>query len=292
MLEFSARLAAIVTTGSPRVTRALLASGAVARREHLDGLDDPALRQIEELTARLSAERIDVILPEDPVWPDQINALPTPPAYLFVRGNLDLLGQRAIGMCGSRHATDRGLEAARICGQTVAQRDWHVVSGYAQGVDTETHLAALRAGGNTVIVLAEGILHFRRKRVFDRLPFNSRTVLVLSQFPPTQRWTAGAAMTRNGLIVTLGGALVVIEAGETGGTLNAGRSALELRQPVFALEFSDGPRKGNEALIRAGASALRTPGELADALNGIAPSSPLLERSRPEPSSVHASLER
>lgn len=37
-----------------------------------------------------------------------------------------------------------------------------VVSGYAAGVDA----AALRAGGNTVIVLAEGMDHFRINRAF------------------------------------------------------------------------------------------------------------------------------
>jgi DNA processing protein len=268
--ESSARVAAIVAAAAPRATRELLASGQHSRHQHLDGLADPARRAVSELSERLRADRIEILLPEDPLWPRQVNALPTPPAYLFARGNAELLRQPAIGMCGSRRATERGLDAARLCGETVAAHGWHVVSGYAKGVDTETHLAALRAGGNTVIVLAEGILQFRRKRVFDGLPFNARTVLVLSQFPPTQRWTAGAAMTRNGLIVTLGGALVVIEAGETGGTLNAGRTALKLRRPVFALEFSDGPRKGNEVLIDHGARALRTRGELAGALGDLA----------------------
>jgi DNA processing protein len=123
--------------------------------------------------------------------------------------------------------------------------------------------------GNTVIVLAEGIVHFRRKRAFDGLPFNSGTVLVLSQFPPTQRWTAGAAMTRNGLIVTLGRALVVIEAGERGGTLAAGHQAIRLSQPVFALEFSDGPRLGNQQLFGDGAQALRSRGQLLAALDQL-----------------------
>jgi DNA processing protein len=268
--EFLARLAAIVAAPAPRVGRELLAGGHEARSEHLDGLAEPTRRTISEMAERLRADHVGILLPEDPVWPIQVNVLPSPPAYLFARGNTELLRQPAIGMCGSRRASERGLDAARLCGETVAARGWHVVSGYAKGVDTETHLAALRAGGNTVIVLAEGILHFRRKRAFDGLPFNARTVLVISQFPPNQRWTAGGAMTRNGLIVTLGGALVVIEAGETGGTLNAGRTALKLRRPVFALEFSDGPRKGNETLIDDGARALRTRGELAGALEDLA----------------------
>lgn len=268
-LEFLSRLAAIATPSVRGATRQLLRAGQARRSEHLEGLSAESLRAVNELAQPLLAQDIQLLIEEDEQWPHQLDVLPSAPAYLFARGNLELLRTPAIGMCGSRRASERGLGAARLCAATVAERGWHVVSGYAKGVDTETHLAALRAGGNTVIVLAEGILHFHRKRVFDGFPFNSKTVLVLSQFPPSQRWTAGAAMTRNGVIVTLGGALVVIEAGETGGTVAAGRQALTLQHPVFALEFSDGPRKGNQALIDNGARTLRSRGELVAALDQL-----------------------
>lgn len=271
-LELVARLAAIVAPAARGQTRRLLRAGADARRQHLESLSPEARRTVDGVAERLRANRVCILTTEDEAWPSQVEMLPSPPAYLFARGNIELLRSPAIGMCGSRRATERGLGAARFCGETVAARGWHVVSGYAKGVDTETHLAALRVGGNTVIVLAEGILHFRRKRVFEGLPFDSRTVLVLSQFPPMQRWTAGAAMTRNGLIVTLGGALVVIEAGDTGGTLAAGRQALALGQPVFALEFSDGPREGNRALIDEGARGVARRGELVAVLDKLAAS--------------------
>lgn len=262
-------MAAIVAPPSRGATRRLLQAGSRARREHLADLAPDARESVRGLANSLQADRVQIVLGEDQEWPRQLDVLSSPPAYLFARGNLELLRAPAIGMCGSRRASERGLEAARLCGETVAERGWHVVSGYAKGVDTETHLAALRVGGNTVIVLAEGIAHFRRKRAFDGLPFNFRTALVLSQFPPTQRWTAGAAMTRNGLIVTLGRALVVIEAGEKGGTLAAGRQALGLRQPVFALEFSDGPRLGNQQLLDDGAQALCSRGQLLAALDQL-----------------------
>jgi DNA processing protein len=51
---------------------------------------------------------------------------------------------------------------------------------------------------------------------------------VVSQFSPTQPWTTGGAMTRNSVVIGLGLALVVVEAGETGGTLAAGKRAFEL----------------------------------------------------------------
>ena len=159
-------------------------------------------------------------------------------------------------MCGSRNVAARGVEAARLCGEEVAKSGWHIISGYAKGVDTETHLAALRAGAGTVIVLAEGILHFRQKRVFNEVPFDDERVLVLSQFGPEVRWNVGAAMTRNAVIATLGEALVVVEAGATGGTLDAGKRALAMGKNVFALEFNGETPAGNQILLGMGAKPL------------------------------------
>jgi len=181
------------------------------------------------------AERgVGVIVLGDPEYPDRLAETPTAPPLLFCWGNPALLRMPGVGMCGSRDVSERGLQAARTCGEAVARKGLTFISGYAKGVDTETHLAALGQGGRTIIVLAEGFVHFRQKKAFGREGLNAKHVLVLSQFAPSQSWTVGAAMTRNGVIAGLGQALVVIEAGETGGTLNAGMQAIRMGRPVLA----------------------------------------------------------
>lgn len=78
-------------------------------------------------------------------------------------------------------------------------------------------------------------------------------------------------MMRNAIIAGLGLALVVIEAGERGGTLDAGLKGLELNRPVLALAFLSGQRAGNAILVGKGArpvvSALR---EAIDAIRRVA----------------------
>ncbi len=205
--------------------------------------------QVEALDRR----DVDVCFYGEDPYPPRLAQISGAPGLLFMWGNPDLLHTPSVGMCGSRHASPKGLEAALTCGLEVAAHGLTIVSGYAKGVDTETHLAALRSGGRTIIVLAEGISHFRVKRSFRDVGLRRDHVLVLSQFPPAQRWNVGAAMTRNRVISGLGRALVVIEAGETGGTLNAGFQALEMGRPVLALEFSEGTPTGNEILFDKGA---------------------------------------
>lgn len=253
-----------------RVIQALLTANQVvtsgAGYPGLDGTEKLALyRQAEELTQR----GIVAINADDPRFPSSLTVKGRPIVpTLFCLGNLSLLTASAAGMCGSRHATPLGLKAAHACGEEVSRRGLTVVSGYAKGVDTQTHLGSLENDGTTVIVLAEGINHFRIKREFAR-SFDIERVLVVSQFHPQQPWASYAAMARNHVIFGLGKALVVIEAGEKGGTLAAGRDALKRGRPVFVLNFGDETPIGNRMLLEAGARSVTSRGELGEALDHL-----------------------
>jgi DNA processing protein len=217
----------------------------------------------------LDSRGVSVIFGGEAEYPEQLKSLRNAPEILFIWGNKDLLRSASVGMCGSRKATERGLAAARKCGGAIALSGLTIVSGYATGVDTETHLGALESGGTTIIVLAEGIMHFKRKRNFINVEFDASHVLVVSQFAPMQPWNVGAAMTRNALIYGLGKALVVIEAGDTGGTLQAGLGALAANKPVLALGFESDTPNGNKILIEKGAIEVSTSMQLGNIIHAI-----------------------
>ena len=203
-----------------------------------------------------------VLLCDDPDYPDRLRRSAGAPPNLFYKGPIGLLNDHAIGVCGSRNASAEGLRAAFTCGEDGARAGVVVVSGYAKGVDAQAHVAALKSGGSTVAVLAEGIDHFRPKQQFQGLEnaMDAR-MLVLSQFPPAQRWTVGAAMTRNQVVVGISAALVVIEAGDTGGTLKAGEIALRGGRAVFVLETGQ-QSAGAEKLLAAGARLIKNRAQL------------------------------
>jgi len=271
MIEERDQARVAVTLAKPSDARRILGSGDAAMREHWERLSDEQRAAIGELREELNARDIGLMMRDDPRFPARLRDLDAGPPFLFYWGNLGLLDEPGVGMCGSRNVSERGLEAARICGEEVAKSGWHIISGYARGVDTETHLAALRTGAATVIVLAEGILHFRRKRIFSDVPFDAEHVLVLSQFRPNAKWNVGAAMNRNAVITALGEAVVVIEAGSSGGTLDAGKRALGLGKEVFALQFGQQTPPGNKILLGMGAKALSSPRQWVDAMARLEP---------------------
>src|SRR6266571_5595087 len=71
------------------------------------------------------------------------------PPVLLVRGNRGIMGAQAVGFCGSRKATEKGLSVAKDTAGQLAQKGINIVSGYAAGVDLTVHEAALAAGGFT-----------------------------------------------------------------------------------------------------------------------------------------------
>jgi DNA protecting protein DprA len=188
-----------------------------------------------------------------------------PPA-LFVAGSAALLHRRGVGFCGARDASDEALRCTEQAARALTNQGLLVVSGHAHGVDETAHAAALQAGGQTALVLPEGILHFRPRPSIGGL-LTADNGVVVSEFPPKLRWSVANAMQRNRTICGLVHALILIEAGTTGGTWEAGQTALGLGIPLFVLDYANPApsAQGNSLLLSQGGKPLPCrPGELPD----------------------------
>ncbi len=180
------------------------------------------------------------------------------PPVLFAKGNLSILDAKAVGFCGSRHASEKGIRVAADSAKLLGARGVNVVSGYAAGVDLAANCAALEAGGVTAIVLAEGILHFRAKREIKGL-LNDDNYVVVSEYSPRLPWNARQAMQRTNTIIGLSDAMIVIESGTTGGTRACGEAAMQLGHPLFVADYAvpANSAEGNKFFLDRGAMALR-----------------------------------
>lgn len=240
-------------------------------------LRDGGVERLDDLWNRLPATSQDEIRAEsehleeagvrawllgDSDYPAGPALLKSPPPVLFGMGNAELLSRRSIGVCGSRAASNASLQAAGALGRTIAGHGDVLVAGNAQGVDAEAQGAALEAAGAVISVLPEGVTHFRLRTGSTDAEPGQDQLLVLSPFPPRMPWSVGGAMSRNELIVALSVALVVVEAGQRGGTLAAGDAALKQGRPVIALEYGDEMPAGNALLIRRGARPARSLGDV------------------------------
>lgn len=232
--------------------------GGVLTTQQMDGLSS-AIERAERTIEELDNRQVRAITLSDQSYPlkllSRLGRLAPP--LLFTIGDLKVAEASTVGFCGSRRASDKGLGVTRDIAEQLSQRRVALVSGYAAGVDTEVHTAALKHHTATIVVLAEGITHFRVKRELQR-DWNDDDVLVLSEFLPGLPWSARQAMQRNATICALSDAMVLIEAGETGGSIAAGRTALSMGVPLFAPVYEGMPEsaEGNRVILREGALPL------------------------------------
>lgn len=219
-----------------------------------------SINKANELLKEFEIEGIKILVKGRDGYPERLlkTLKEEAPMLLFARGNIKLLAQKAVGFCGSRKASQKGLAVAGECATELARRQINVISGYAHGVDLAAHRAALEAGGVTTFVLAEGIMHFRLKSDVKNLITEDNHVVV-SEYMPRLPWLARNAMQRNKTICGLSNAVVVIESGLKGGTFEAGKTALSLRRPLFVAEYAQPAEsaEGNAYFLRQGARFLR-----------------------------------
>ncbi|MEX0761130.1 MAG: DNA-processing protein DprA [Dehalococcoidia bacterium] len=234
---------------------ALVAALGVRKAEAVASMKSEIVRQLE----KQAAQNVSMISIEDPEYPTQLKQRlgKDAPLVITFRGNIELFDVSSVGFCGSRHVTDRGLQAASDSSREFTTSGVNIVSGYAAGVDTVAHRTALENGGTTTIVLAEGLNDFRVKKTFRDVWDWSR-VLVVSEFLPWATWNAQSAMQRNYTIAGLSAAMILIEARPSSGSYAAGLAALEMGVPLFAADYRDEPEsaEGNRSLIAKGARKL------------------------------------
>lgn len=189
-----------------------------------------------------------------PVSLKSLLKLNTPPVLSMV-GNINLLSNRTVGFSGSRKVSEKGIAVTRDCVEQISQKaNVSIVSGYAQGVDKEAHYTALKSGGSTIIVLPNGLSSFYVREGLKEV-WDWNRVLVISEYLPKDKWSVSRAMNRNNTIIGLSDAMVVVEAGLTGGSLDAGLRTLEDRKRLFVPIYSDYPEsaRGNSLLLERGA---------------------------------------
>lgn len=196
---------------------------------------------------------------DDELYPSQlIDALhQNTPTVLSYIGNIDLLQKKSAGICGSRNVSEKGLWITKDCAAQLASNDICVVSGYASGVDLAAHKTALENGGTTIIVLPEGISTFSIRNELKEI-WDWNRILVVSEFLPQDKWMVSRAMKRNQTIIGLSDIMLIIEAGETGGSLDAGLKAILMGKDLFVPCYTEIPESavGNTQLLKKGARPL------------------------------------
>jgi len=171
----------------------------------------------------------------DKEYPAILREIAQPPWVLYAKGNLQLLQQEAISIVGTRAPTPYGIYCAKRFSSEYSQQGLVIVSGFANGVDTIAHQAALDQQGSTIAVLPSPINHCYPANNYALYEKMNRHGLLLSETPPGTALHAGQFHQRNRIIVGLSRASIIIEGKLKSGSMITAKHAMEMDRELFAV---------------------------------------------------------
>jgi len=221
--------------------------------------------------------------PADPEYPKLLLEIPDPPSVLYYEGVVDLEENQgvvpAIGIVGTRSPTDYGRRWTRRITNTLAENGFTIVSGLAEGIDTEAHRSCLDVEGRTLAVVGNG--------VNVTYPWSNRFLykdvvrrgLVLSEHPANTQPDRIHFPRRNRIIAGLCRATLVMEAPQKSGALITAHFANEYGRDVYILpgNLDNSKAIGCLNLLNNGAHVILSESHLLEMLGAM----PALQRSPP-----------
>lgn len=175
-------------------------------------------------------------------YPDKLRDADYPIALLYYRGWWDLVNSRSVAVVGTRTPSPEGKKRAQQLVRSLVKDGFTVVSGLAKGIDRVAHETAIENGGHTIAVIGTPLNHSYPAENRDLQERIAQDFLLVSQVP-VKRWQSQGPKQnriffpeRNVTMSALTEGTIIVEAGETSGTLVQARHALKQGRKLFILD--------------------------------------------------------
>jgi DNA processing protein len=172
-------------------------------------------------------------------YPKKLKDAREPVELLYYTGNLGYLQTRCIAIVGTRKPTTNGLYITAELTKKFAADNFTIVSGLATGIDTRAHITAIENGGRTIAVIGtplNKVYPEANAELQNRIALEHLLISQVPFFRYTQQTFVGNKLffpERNKTMSALSEATLIIEAGETSGTLIQAKAALEQGRKLF-----------------------------------------------------------
>lgn len=250
----------------------------------IKGIGEKSIKHMVNPQIRESVERhiqymikneIDIISIHNSKYPKILKEIYDPPISLYVKGNTNILNQKAIGIVGCREASQYGKSVAKYFSYHLAQEGINVVSGLAKGVDSYAHIGTICVAresylpsnitkqcgkrgncGKTVAVVANGldIIYPKENEMLQEEILRTGGAII-TEYPLGTKPERMNFPARNRIISGISKGILVVEAKEKSGTLITVDFALEQGRDVFVVpgNINSSNSVGTNCLIKQGA---------------------------------------
>ena len=202
-------------------------------------------------TVRNNCRRLGIamIARSDERYPYRLAECLDSPLVLFYKGSADLNPECSLSIVGTRRMSHYGKFVTELLVSEMTQWSATIISGLAYGIDFSAHRQALKKGLPTIAILPGGI-----DRIYpaDHTQLAARIAErggLLSEMPPGTVPEKEYFPTRNRIIAGISDGTLIIESGESGGSMITAYTAHGYEREVLAVPgrisdpMSCGPNK-------------------------------------------------
>ena len=214
----------------------------------------------------MQKNNIDIINTDVESYPQQLKNIYDAPISLYIKGNKEILNNKALAIVGCRQASDYGKKAAKYFAYNLAKNNFNIVSGLAKGVDSYAHVGSLcvenkQDCGKTIAVVGNGldtIYPSENSKLAEQIIKSGGAII--SEYPLGTKPDKMNFPARNRIISGISNGIIVVEAKEKSGTLITVDFALEQGRDVFVVpgNINSDNSVGTNDLIKQGAKLVTT----------------------------------
>lgn len=220
--------------------------------------------EVEKIANSLHDENIQIVSSNEKLYPESLKQISDFPLILFTKGDKKLLERQMITIVGTRKMSSYGIRAVRYILRPLRDLGVVIVSGLANGIDSQVHRTCLEFNIPTLAIVAGGIDRGYPKsnqKIYDEI---SKKGLIISEFPPGRKIVKGMFPMRNRILAGISSATVIIESDIRGGSLITMNLALEYGKDIFAVpcDISRYSLQGCNMCLARGATPLYCPSQL------------------------------
>jgi DNA processing protein len=175
-------------------------------------------------------------------YPDKLRDAKNPVELLYFQGWWDLLNTPCVAVVGTRKPSDAGLARTEKLVRNLVGDGYTIMSGLAAGIDTMAHQTAIASSGQTIAVIGTPLSKVYPLENTELQKQIARDYLLISQVPviryTQQDWRSNRSFfpQRNVTMSALSAATIIVEAGETSGTLMQAAAAIQQKRKLFILD--------------------------------------------------------
>lgn len=216
-------------------------------------------KNLDKYLEYMQKNKIELINIYSKEYPSNLKQIYDPPAFLYIKGNKEILNKKSISIVGCRDCTAYGRNTAIKFAYNLSNNNINIVSGLAKGIDAYSHIGCLKGKAKTIAVVGCGLDRVypeENRWIYNKIIASGGAIIsehIIGTKPLAQNFPR-----RNRIISALSEALIVIEAKEKSGTLITVDFALEQGKDIYVVPGNiDSPNSvGTNDLIKQGAKLL------------------------------------